>query len=159
MDNKNNTPLYLRLELLWWGIILLVACIVLAPIIFSIGKHYPFYLINVIYIVTFIMVTRYLFLLPATFLAKRQIGKITIVFLCIPFVFYLIEGIHTFQEYLDYEGILSMVATLPIDQQEGYARYIQSELLLFGVGSVISTCLFPLRLIISVWRQYNRGTV
>lgn len=159
MDNKNNKALHLRLELLWWGITLLIACVVLAPVIFSIGKNYPFYLINIIYIVTFITVTRYLFLLPSTFLAKRQIFKTAIVFLCIPFVFYLIEGMHTFQEYLDYEGILTLVASLPVDQQEGYARYIQSELLLFGVGSVISTSIFPVRLIISVWRQYNRGTV
>jgi hypothetical protein len=38
-------------------------------------------------------------------------------------------------------------------------QYIRSEFLFFGVGSVIVSILLPFRMIISVWRTKNKGTV
>ena len=145
------------LEILFWAFTALVAAIVLLPIINEV-EGYPFYFINVVYIVTAITVTRYLFLLPHTFLAHRQVLKIALVFLCIPFVFYLIQELNHFQVFIDEEGLDALVGNLPYRRRNNMVDYIRSQMILFATGSIISSVAFPFRLIVSVWRTRNRGT-
>jgi len=152
MDKK------IQLELLFWFFTILVTIAVLIPIYTNI-PDYPFWLANIVFIITAITVTRYLFLLKYTFLAKRQILKIACVFLCIPLIFYLVQEINYFQTYLDEEGIDSIVGHIPYQSRDTMVEYMRSELLLFGTMAVISSVIFPFRLIISVWRTHNRGTV
>ena len=78
------------LEILFWAFTVVVAIAVLLPIVNEV-EGYPFLFINIVYIVTAITVTRYLFLLPHTFLARLQPLKVILVFLCLPFVFYLVQ--------------------------------------------------------------------
>ncbi|MBK8705846.1 MAG: hypothetical protein IPN33_21345 [Saprospiraceae bacterium] len=156
MPSTNN--LYQRFELLWWAITILATGAVLAPVIIEV-KDYPFYLLNVLFIITFLTLTRYIFLLHLTFLARRQRLKVALVFLSIPFIFYLVEQLNGFQDFLDTEGPIVLVESLPVESQAGMAFYIQNQMLLFGVGSIISAVLFPIRLVVSVWRNYNKGTV
>lgn len=156
MPSANN--LYQRFEFLWWVITILITGAVLAPVIIEV-KDYPFYLLNVLFIITFLTLTRYIFLLHLTFLAKRKRLKVALVFLSIPFIFYLIEQLNGFQDFLDTESAIVLVESLPVESQVGMAFYIQNQMLLFGVGSIISAVLFPIRLIVSVWRNYNKGTV
>lgn len=155
---SSTRHLYLQFEILWWGITILVAGALLAPIVLEV-KNYPYMVINALYIVTFITVSRYIFLLHLTFLARRQRLKVALVFLSIPFIFYLIEQLNGFQDFLDTEGAITLVASMPVPSQAGMAKYIQSQMLLFGVGSIISAVIFPIRLVVSVWRNYNKGTV
>jgi glucan phosphoethanolaminetransferase (alkaline phosphatase superfamily) len=161
-DNPPPMPsthhLYQRFELLWWAITILATGAVLAPVIIEV-KDYPLYLLNILFIITFLTLTRYIFLLHLTFLARRQRLKVALVFLCIPFIFYLVEQLNGFQDFLDTEGAIALVESLPAESQAGMAFYIQNQMLLFGVGSIISAVLFPLRLVVSVWRNYNKGTV
>ena len=145
------------LEILFWAFTALVAGIVLLPIINEV-EGYPFFFINVVYIVTAITVTRYLFLLPHTFLAHRQVLKIALVFLCIPFVFYLIQELNHFQVFIDEEGLDALVGNLPYRRRNNMVDYIRSQMILFATGSIISSVAFPFRLIVSVWRTRNRGT-
>ncbi|MCB0586014.1 MAG: hypothetical protein KDD06_11895 [Phaeodactylibacter sp.] len=145
------------LEILFWAFTALVAAIVLLPIINEV-EGYPFFFINVVYIVTAITVTRYLFLLPHTFLAHRQVLKIALVFLCIPFVFYLIQELNHFQVFIDEEGLDALVGNLPYRRRNNMVDYIRSQMILFATGSIISSVAFPFRLIVSVWRTRNRGT-
>ena len=145
------------LEILFWAFTALVAAIVLLPIINEV-EGYPFFCINVVYIVTAITVTRYLFLLPHTFLAHRQVLKIALVFLCIPFVFYLIQELNHFQVFIDEEGLDALVGNLPYRRRNNMVDYIRSQMILFATGSIISSVAFPFRLIVSVWRTRNRGT-
>lgn len=146
------------LEIIWW----VVTAIILVAVLFPIYKDvedYPFWESNIIFVVTFITLTRYIFLLPLTFIAHRQILKIALVFLSIPVVFLLVQELNYFQTFLDEEGIEAVVGTLPVSERRTMVRYIRSEMLLFGVGSVISGVIFPFRMIMSVWRTRNRGTV
>ena len=147
-----------QLELLWWLITILVVAGILLPIYFNI-ENFPFYQLNIIVIVCFITISRYLFLLPYTFLAKREILKIIVVFLCIPLVFYLVQELNSFQTFIDEEGVERLVGRRTADEQMPWVYFIQNEILLFGVGAVIATGLFPFRLILSVWRGRNRGTI
>lgn len=158
MTGQNNKGSFAQLELLWWAITLLVLAAVLLPIYLNIG-NFPFYQLNVVVIICFITLGRYIFLLPYTFLARREAWKIAIVFLCIPMVFYLIQELNYFQTFIDEQGVEKLVGKRPADEQMQWVYFIQNEILLFGVGAVIATAIFPFRLILSVWRGRNRNTV
>jgi hypothetical protein len=41
-------------------------------------------------------------------------------------------------------------------EKERLLQYFKTEYLFFGVSSVISAILFPVRLLISFWRVYNK---
>ncbi len=156
MDKHQS--LALRLELIWWVATLLVAAGVLYPILTRV-QYYPFTFDNALYIITFITVTRYIFLLRHTFLARRQVLKLVLIFLFLPFIFYQVQQLNYFQTFLDEQGFDTLIGNLPLAQRDGMARFIHSQMLLFGVGSIISSVLFPLRLIVSVWRTRNLNTV
>lgn len=152
MNNK------LALELLWWMFTGLIVILVLFPIYTEV-EAYPFWVPNIVFIVAFITLTRYIFLLSFTFIARRQGLKIALAFLSLLLLFYLIEQLNTFQTFLDEEGPRAILGWHPTGEQEELIAYVRSEILLFGVGSVISSIIFPFRMIISVWRYRNRGTV
>ena len=155
---SKSTTLQIGLELIWWVVTAIIALIVLYPIISKI-TDYPFLFTNLLFIIAFITITRYIFLLKHTFLAYQQRLKVIIALLCIPFLFFLVQEITNFQTFLDEQGIEALVGNLSYANREEMGSYIRNEILLFGVGSAICTVLFFFRLIISVWRVRNRGTV
>lgn len=146
------------LEILFWIFTAVVVAAVLLPVVIAV-EGYPFLFTNVAYIVTAITITRYLFLLPHTFLARRQALKVTAVFLCIPLLFYLVQELNHFQVFIDEEGLDALVGSLPYQRRNNMVDYIRSEMLLFGTASIVSAVAFPFRLLASVWRTRNRGTV
>ncbi len=148
----------IQLELIWWLFTALVILAVLIPVYSSV-PNYVFWTSNILFILFFITLTRYIFLLPFTFLARRQGGKIGMVFLMIPIIWYCVEQLNYFQTFLDENGVEALTGPMSFQKQQAMARYIHSEMLLFGVGAVISAVVFPFRMLLSVWRQRNRGTV
>jgi hypothetical protein len=146
------------LESLWWIITFVLLVLVLLPI-FREVPDYPFYLINTISILVFITFSRYIFLLKHTFLAHQKALKVILSILCIPLVFYLVSNINEFQTYMDERGVLDFMSHLHPIRVDALDTYIRSQSLLFGVGSVIAAVLLPFRLVISVWRNRNKGTV
>ncbi len=145
-----------KLEALWWLLTLLVALLILLPIILW-TKGYPFYADNTLFIVTFITFGRYIFLLPHTFLAQWQWVKLALIFVCIPFVFYLVQQLNGFQTFLDENGPEALVGAMPYEQVLSMTYYVRTQLLLFAVGSIVSVGLFPFRMIVSIWRKRNLG--
>ncbi|MEZ4985468.1 MAG: hypothetical protein R2795_10590 [Saprospiraceae bacterium] len=75
--------------------------------------------------------------------------------MCIYIVFFLVQEINYFQTFLDENGIESIVGALPLVQQQPMMQFIRSEMILFGVAAVIACVVLPIRLIVSVWRQWN----
>lgn len=146
----------LRLELLWWLLTALLLVLVLAPI-YLYTEGYPFWNVNIIYIVTAITVARYVFLLPTTFLAKIQWLKTALIFLSIPAIFLLIQEMNRFQVFLDYNEPEDLVGLIHVETSRTMMKYIRSEFILFGVGSIIALVVLPFRMVISVWRYRNTG--
>jgi len=146
------------MEILWWVFTAVVAVAVLFPIIKNVDD-YPFYFSNIIFIVVFITFARYFFLLKHTFLAQRKVLKVIIFFLCIPLVFYLIQEVNALRGYLDENGIDALVKNLPYENHLSFAKYIKNQYNFFGSAAIIVTVLLPLRLVLSIWRNRNRGTV
>lgn len=145
-------------EFLWWVVTAIVAFAVLYPIVSSLTT-YPFLISNLVFIVVFITLTRYAFLLEHTILAKAQLIKVGIVLISVPIIFLLIEGLSNFQNYLDEEGLDKFLPLMNIDSQQGMINYIKSEMLFFGVGAIIIAILFPIRMVISIWRNRNTNKI
>lgn len=155
---EKKLQIALRLELVWLLFTLLVFLIVAAPVYLKI-PGFPFYPVNFVFVAVFITATRYIFLLSSTFLARQQVLKIFFFFVSIPLVFYLVGEIHGFQTFLDEEGLQSIMPNLSLQEGLQMAGYVRAEFLFFGVGSVIAVVAFAFRMLISVWRLHNRGTV
>jgi len=156
MDQSRS--LSLKMELIWW----LVTAVLVAAILYPILKYtenYPFLTLNIIYIIVFITLSRYIFLLKYTVLANAQLIKVAIILLSVPIIAYLINGINFFQTYIDENGMDSFLSPTSSLSQEQIGSFIRNELILFGVGSVIAAIVLPFRLVISLWRWKNRGTV
>ena len=148
----------LLLELMWWVATALLCLLILFPILQK-TNQYPFTWINILFVVVFVTLFRYIFSLKYTWLARRQYLKITLVFLCIPLVFNMINNVNYFVTHIDDFSYEAYLGHLEQDVRNKLEIYIRSEMLLFGVGSAIMSALFPFRLLISVWRQRNKGTV
>ena len=69
------------------------------------------------------------------------------------------DALYDFQRFLDEEGTITLMGNLRSDQQYQLSKYIQYQKLFFGTGAVITLFALPLRMIISIWRRRNRGTV
>ncbi len=155
---KKNS-LLVKFEILWWIFTFILLVGILYPIL-PYWNSYSFLITNIIYIIVFITITRYVFLLRYTFLAHKQVLKLVFIFLSVPFVFYLIQALNNFQTSLDNYGIAAMLGTASdATTTESIGSYIYSEMLLFGVGSIVSAIIFPFRLALSIWRIRNRGNV
>ena len=155
--NKQQS-LTIQMELLWWVITAVILFAVLFPIVNKIDD-YPFLIPNILFIIIFITFTRYIFLLKHTFLAQRQTLKIVIFFLCLPLTWYIILNLQSIQGFIDNHGIDSLVNNLPYKEHWSYTNYIKTEMYFFGAGSLVVAILLPLRLLLSIWRNKNRGTV
>lgn len=154
-SHKKNLPL--KLELLWWVFTLVVIAAVLIPILSSI-EHYPFTKINILFVVVFITLARYIFLLRHTFLAKKQKLKAALIFLSIPFIFYLIGELYSFQTYLDEKGVEAFLGgDISIEKRNQLASFIRNQMMFFGAGAVITAFMFPFRMVMSIWTFRNRG--
>ena len=74
-----QTALKLWLESIWWIITAVVAYAVLVPV-YKAMHVWPFLAWNIIFIAALVTMTRHIFLLPYTFLARKQLLKVAIVF-------------------------------------------------------------------------------
>ncbi len=152
MENKN--ALLTRLEVIWWLITAIVAFIILFPLCNELSE-YPFFWDNLLFIVVFITFSRLIFLLRYSFIAKQKYIKTGLIFVCIIVAFILIEKVTGFKIFLDDNGPEAIVGSLPREAQSSMMTYIKSEMMLFGVGSVISSIILPFRLVLSIWRVWN----
>lgn len=146
------------LELVWWLFTLVLVVFVMYPIYDEIPE-YPFWMENCIAIAIFITAARYIFFLRFSPIAYIQQLKVVLAIGMIPLIFILVSQFNFFQTYLDENGILSFLGHLSPSRIDSMDRYIRNEMGFFSVGAVISSAILAIRLIISVWRVRNKGTV
>lgn len=151
MTNKQWT-----LEIIWWLFTALLTLGILFPIL-SVVSDYHFLGVNVLFIVVFITLARYLFLLHLTFLSQQEWLKVVLVFVSPILVFLLVQEVNSFQTFVDEYGWEAVLGNLPMNKLKSLASYTHSELLFFGVGSAISAALIPFRMVFSIWRVRNKG--
>jgi len=121
-----------RLELVWWVFTILAAVGLVYPIIAK-AEH--------------------------TFLAHNQWAKSACIVACIPLISYLINEVFFFQSFIDEQGPEAIFGNVPLASMGNIVDYMKSEMVFFGVGAAITAIIFPFRMLISIWRNRNRGTV
>ncbi len=155
---KNRFLLLGLIEILGWLITLIIIVLMLRPIEKEIYQ-FPFKESNIIFLVVFFTLIRYIFLLKFTFFARWQWIKTFLVFGCIPLFLFLVKRLTEFQRYVDDIGIYHTMIHLPSSRQDMMANYINTEMVFFGTAAIIATIGFFFRLIISIWLFHNRKIV
>ena len=156
MDKRQS--LIFQLEIVWWVVTALIAWAVLYPI--HKAMHvWPFEWWNIAYIVVLITLSRYIFLLKHTFLAQKQPIKLALLLLMVPLTFVLVDGLHGFMTYIEENTWESLTGHLPPADKKSIEDYMWTEMLFFGAGSIIAAPVFAGRMLLSLWRTHNRGTV
>ncbi len=156
MEKQNAVRL--ALEVTWWVITAVVVWAVLTPINNAMYL-WPFRTWNIIFIVSVVTFVRLIFFLKYTFLAKWQIVKIILLLLMFPATFMYINGISDFMTYIEEKTWDPLTGHLSSIEKLSTEQYIWHEMLFFGVGSVLSAPAFAVRMMLSIWRTRNRGTV
>lgn len=147
------------LELIGWGITLVVVLLILLPIYQSTGGDFLFYIENIASIVIFMTLARWIFLLRHTFFGWNKRIKAALIFLMIPLFFICYDNLIDFQAYVDEIGINTMLGSMGAEEQKSMARYIKFEYVFFGTAAIICVLFMPIRMIISLWRQVNKAKV
>jgi len=155
---KNLTHQKLKVEALWWIFTFVLAISVLVPIWLK-APRFPFFFQNTILIACFVTFTRYIFLLPITLIARQKWIKVFIIAVAAILFFVMTTALSDFHNFLEEEGLQTLVGHLHVKQQARMMDYMKSEMIFFGVGSIISGVILPFRMVISLWRVRNRGTV
>lgn len=160
MSSSSGNILYYRilLEIIWWVFTCLIAALILLPVYYG-TLGYPFYFLNTLYIFVLITLARYIFQLKHVFFAQWQYVKVGLIFLSPILIFYLVQELNFFQTFLDEQGLEAIVGAGDYQVQQGIMRYIYSEMMLFGIGSIISAVIFPIRLLVSIWRVHNKAGI
>ena len=136
----------------------IVALLVMLPIIES-GIDFPWLIYNSVFLVGALTLVRYIFYFDRHPLARSKVFKILMI-CSIPILFFpIIEGLHSFIEFNDREGIASLLGHLNYSKQDSYSRYIRVEYLLAGVTCFIGSFALIIKMIRSLWRQVKYGQV
>lgn len=147
------------LELIWWVITAIIVILIMFPIYNTVGDKYEFYLPNIFLITLFVTFTRYIFLLKYTLFANNKKIKVVLIFIPILFFFYAMNSLFNFQDYIDKDEHIQMLSHLSPDKAIEISKYIKYQFLFFGTGGMLVIFLFPIRMIISVWRSINTNRV
>jgi len=147
------------LELIWWITTAVLVLLFLMPLITKVGNRYPFYVSNTAFIVIFITFTRTIFLLKHTLIAHSKVLKLLLIFLPIPLFLYSVDALFDFQDFLDKGDHIRMMSHLLPDTAMSISKYMKYQFIFFGTGTLLVIFLLPVRMIVSIWRGINKGTV
>ncbi|MBT8189099.1 MAG: hypothetical protein HKN67_03845 [Saprospiraceae bacterium] len=145
-------------ELIWILITSLFVGLVMLPVYLNLGMDFPFYIQNIGSIIIAITFIRYIFLLKHHFFTLHKWFKVAFIFIPIPVFIFLVDVISEFQAFYDEEGIHSIMKDLSYQTQRSMSTYIRTEVVFFWTAAMISTIFLPIRMIISLWREINKGT-
>ena len=155
MDKRAS--LILQLEIAWWVITAIAVWAVLYPVQKAM-YIWPFRQWNIVFVVGLLTLTRYIFLLKHTFLAKKQALKVALILLMFPLTFTFVNGLNAFMTFIEENTWDPLTSHLPPLDKKAIENYIWGQMLFFGAGSIIAAPVFAGRLMLSVWRTHNRGT-
>ncbi len=155
---SNTRKQKIKVELIWWIATLILVVLVLIPIRIN-APSYPFFFQNGVFIVAFVTISRYIFHLRLSLIARMKWIKVILILGSAALFFFMTMFLGDFNNFLEERGLQTLVTHLHVDQQTRTMNYIKSEMIFFGVGAIIAGLILPFRMIISLWRVKNRGTV
>lgn len=154
IDLKSELGLKVIFEIVWNIFICLVCFFIVWPIVQAVSD-YPFLWVNIAFIIIFLSFSRYIFFLKYTYLSKSYIYKLLLLTISGLLFFLLFYSFTNFRNFMDEQGLQSLFEHLSAEENFKLTRYVKGETIFFGVGSILVSAMLPVRLLISVWRQYN----
>ncbi|MEZ4949425.1 MAG: hypothetical protein R2769_00415 [Saprospiraceae bacterium] len=154
MDAKGRKHI-ISLEVVWWLITAVITFGVLFPIWQKV-PDYPFWLTNSIFIVVFITYARLIFFTNYSFLGENKVLKFIFIAISVPVIFLLIHHLNKFQTFLDEQGPVAIVGNMSIEDEASIMGYIHKEMLFFATASIITAILLPFKMVVSIWKTYNK---
>ncbi len=148
----------LTFELAWWFVTAIV-CYIFYFANSNAFEPYPFFKVNMIFIVTFITVTRYVFLLRHTPLAASRNLMIALIFVSVPLFLYVLDEYRAFKMFWDDGKLLSFLVSDDFDARTKAATFFRRQMLFFSIGSMFAIFILPFTLVKAVWRKHNKGYV
>jgi hypothetical protein len=121
--------------------------------------NYKFVLINFSGILLFFTFSRYILLLQYTPFSHTTWVKLILLFGCIPLFFYFMDGQYEFLRMLDEQGVEPFVNSDNADYRWNFAKFTKYQFLFFITGTMCMLFILPVRMIVSIWRVRNKGTV
>jgi len=146
------------MEMIWLLLTAVLIILIMLPIHGSIGDLFPFYRQNMILIFIAVTFSRYIFLLKYHWLSNAKWIKVIFIFLPIPIFFFIVGALYDFQAFSDEKGLTSIMSVLPHEEQIGLSKYIRNEVILFWSAAFLANIYMPIRMILSLWREINKGT-
>lgn len=142
-------------EVLSWGFIAVFCILFMLPIYIKTHEHFTFYLPNIVSIILFVGITRWLFLWKFVPYSRSKWVKFVFIFIPIPILMYLIGSMWDFQKFIDEEGTISFLKGSNDLNDYDFGRFIKYQFIFFCTGAIVTTVLLPVRMIISFWRIIN----
>jgi hypothetical protein len=142
-------------EGLTWIFILLLTTLVMIPIYFKCQNNFPFYERNIIAIIIFLALTKYIFFLKFTPFGRVKWWRMVMIVIAIPLFFFSMDTLFNFQRFVDEEGTITFFKGSTNLADYDFGRYIRFEYVFFSVGALVTLILLPIRMIISFWRTVN----
>lgn len=144
-----------RLEWMWFAASILICALIILLIYDKMGSSYRFYYSNITSILLMLNLTRYIFLFKYTPFARVNWYKFLWIFLPIPLLMWTIDGMIEFQGFLQEEGTFALVKDADSNVSSFWSQFVRSQYIFFGIGTIVTLCLVPIRMIISFWRTTN----
>lgn len=146
-------------EILFFIATIVISIMIIWPVWGEFGEKYQFYVTNAVFIMLFFTFTRYIFLLEYVPFSHNKIIKVILFFACIPLFLYMLDGFYNFQRFLDEVGLQEISQDSISKASESICKYTRYQFLFFAAGGLITMILLPMRIIISLWRQYNTNKI
>lgn len=141
---------------LWLLLILLLPALVLWPV-YSNDIVFTFYFYNILIITAPVFFLRYIFFIKYTFIEKTIVPKLLIMPLALILGIYSYIILNEFIDFYNNNGIYYSLEDFSLDKQEFLGNYIFRQFIFFAAFTMITCIVIPFRMLISVWRVYNKG--
>ena len=144
----------IELGLAWWAF----TAVVCALIYFKVNagmSSYPHFYLNMAAIVALITLTRWIFLLPQSFISGSYAAMALFAVLMVPVFFYFLGGYREVKMFWDSGEVIPLVRGENFDDKMKMAGFYRQELMFFILGSMVASVVLPFRLVRAAWRKYN----
>ena len=146
------------LEVISISISIVISALVVLPI-WSAGIKSDWMIYNLVFLFVAMTIVRYLFFFEYHPFGASKIFKISLICLVPVFIFPIIEGIHSFTEFHDREGLQSLMSHLSPERQTFFTTYMKTEYLLAGMTCFLGVFALIIKMIRSLWRQVKYNVV
>jgi len=152
--NKN-----IQLEFIWWLITAVIIVLVMFPIWSAVGTDFQYHTSNILAIFILVTYTRLIFVLRHSLIARRTGYKALFIILSIPLFVYFTDRLNDFKIFVDDNGYSALLPDQIAVDAVNITQYVRYEYIFFSVAALMVVIMVPFRMLLSIWRTRNRGTV